>query len=169
MTPLRSRSSRQLLEGKVVRVQESPFDPGAETNAFLKLNSNSGGIATFIGQVRDFQDDPNQKISGLELEHYPGMTEKELDRICLDARTRWPLDDVSVIHRYGPMKPGDAIVMVCTASAHRGDAFAACEFIMDWLKTQAPFWKREHTETDTSWVDAKTSDDDRAARWTSDD
>lgn len=153
----------------MIRVQENPFDPGAETTLFLSRNSNSGGVATFIGQVRDFQDNPDQKISVLELEHYPGMTEKELDRICSDARARWPLDDISVIHRYGTMKPGDAIVMVCTASAHRSDAFAACEFIMDWLKTQAPFWKREHTGADTSWVDAKTSDDDRAARWTSND
>ncbi|MDE0799262.1 MAG: molybdenum cofactor biosynthesis protein MoaE [Rhodospirillaceae bacterium] len=153
----------------VIRVQKKPFDPGAETNLFLDRNSNSGGVASFIGQVRDFQDDTDQKISVLELEHYPGMTEKELGRICSAARARWPLDDASVIHRYGPMKPGDAIVMVFTASAHRADAFAACEFIMDWLKTQAPFWKRERAGTDTSWVDAKTSDDDRASRWTSDD
>lgn len=152
----------------MIRVQGEPLDVGAETNRFLSDNPNSGGIATFIGQVRDFHtgtEDSKQKISVLELEHYPGMTEKELGRICSEAKSRWPLDDVLVIHRYGAMQPGDAIVMVCAASAHRADAFGACEFIMDWLKTNAPFWKREQTTEGTSWVDAKASDDERAARW----
>ena len=156
----------------MIRVQSEPFDPGAETNRFLSDNPNSGGIATFIGQVRDFHtntETPEQKISDLELEHYPGMTEKELDRICSEALSRWPLDDTLVVHRYGAMQPGDAIVMVCTASAHRDAAFEACEFIMDWLKTNAPFWKREQTTSGTSWVDAKKSDDQRTARWTESD
>ncbi len=154
----------------MIKVQAQSFDPGAEINSFLARNSNSGGVASFIGQVRDFQSDsnnPNRKISTLELEHYPEMTEKELGRICREAESRWPMDDTLIIHRHGLMHPGDTIVLVCTAATHRGDAFAACEFLMDWLKTQAPFWKRESTEEGTTWVEAKTSDTDRAARWQS--
>lgn len=156
----------------MIRVQNEPFDAGAETNSFLTRNSNSGGIATFIGQVRDFQDlspTASKTISALELEHYPGMTEKELERIANEARTKWPLNDLLVIHRYGRMEPGDSIVLVCTAATHRGDAFSACEFVMDWLKTQAPFWKREYSDTDSSWVTAKESDNARAERWTKND
>ncbi len=152
----------------MIQVQGEPFDAGAEINLFLTHNANSGGVATFIGQVRDFQEqesERNKSISALELEHYPGMTEKELERISNEARTRWPLDDVLVIHRHGRMSPGEPIVLVCAAATHRGDAFTACEFIMDWLKTQAPFWKREHSETESSWVNAKESDDTRAERW----
>jgi molybdopterin synthase catalytic subunit len=152
----------------MIIVQDAPFDAGKEINAFLKTNSNSGGVATFVGQVRNFQTNPDgstTSIGRLELEHYPGMTEKELQRIADESRTRWPLDDVHVIHRFGAMKPGDPIVLVCTAAAHRGDAFSACEFIMDWLKTDAPFWKREQTDSGVSWVDARESDSDRAARW----
>lgn len=160
----------------MIRVQNVPFDPGAELNTFLARNPNSGGVANFIGQVRDFNSPdidniksspslPKEMISSLELEHYPGMTEKELRRICDDAKSRWPLDDMIVIHRYGVMTPGDPIVLVCTAATHRGDAFAACEFVMDWLKTHAPFWKREHSSTGASWVEAKAVDDNRSARW----
>ena len=160
----------------MIRVQDSPFDPGAELNSFLARNRNSGGVANFVGQVRNFNSPDTDShapptsqqqsaISSLELEHYPGMTEKELARICDDANSRWPLDDIFVIHRYGVMTPGDPIVLVCTAATHRGDAFAACEFVMDWLKTHAPFWKREHTNIGASWVEAKQVDDDRTARW----
>lgn len=156
----------------MIRVQSEPFDAGTETNLFLSRNANSGGVATFIGQVRDFQDQDSgssKTISALELEHYPGMTEKELERIAAEAHTRWPLNDILVIHRYGRMDLGEAIVLVCAAATHRGDAFSACEFVMDWLKTQAPFWKREHSNTDSSWVDAKKSDDTRAERWNKND
>lgn len=152
----------------MIRVQQGPFDPGTEINAFLAANANSGAIATFIGQVRNFlthNEPSSQKITALELEHYPGMTQKELERIAEDAGQRWPLDDILIIHRFGEMQPGHAIVLVCTAATHRGDAFEACEFLMDWLKTKAPFWKREETESGSSWVDARASDDDRAARW----
>ncbi len=152
----------------MIRVQDTSFDPGVEINGFLARNANAGAVATFIGQVRDFATSENGQhstITGLELEHYAGMTEKELTRLAEDAGARWSLDDVFIIHRYGKMTPGDPIVLVCTASAHRQDAFAACEFLMDWLKTQAPFWKREETDTDTVWVEARQSDDDRAARW----
>ncbi len=152
----------------MIRVQDAPFDSGAEINLFLKQNANSGAVATFIGQVRDFDgstENASGSITSLELEHYAGMTDKELSRIADEARNRWPLDDVLIVHRHGKMKPGEAIVLVCTASAHRADAFSACEFLMDWLKTKAPFWKREETEAGESWVKATDSDDARAARW----
>lgn len=155
----------------MIRVQGTHFDPGAEINSFLGRNPNSGGIATFIGQVRDFQPAQNSsssEVTSLELEHYPGMTEKELERIVADSFTRWPLDDALVIHLYGQMKPGDSIVLVCTAATHRGDAFASCEFIMDWLKTKAPFWKREQTQAGTTWVAARANDTERADRWAKD-
>lgn len=152
----------------VIKVQSEPLNAGEEINTFLTSNPNSGGIATFIGQVRDFQEQgsgESASVAALELEHYPGMTEKELERISAEAQKRWTLDAVLVIHRHGRMSPGDTIVLVCTASTHRGDAFSACEFIMDWLKTQAPFWKREHSGTDSTWVDARESDGTRAKRW----
>ena len=153
----------------MIRVQGAPFDSGAEINLFLKQSANSGAVATFIGQVRDFdgsKETAGRTITSLELEHYAGMTEKELSRIADEAHTRWPLDNLLIIHRFGKMTPGEAIVLVCTASAHRADAFAACEFLMDWLKTKAPFWKREETEDGASWVKATNADDARAARWT---
>ena len=152
----------------MILVQDTPFDPGAEINRFLSQNQKAGAVATFIGQVRDYigvPENDSTRITSLELEHYDGMTEKELGRIADEARTRWPLEDVLVIHRHGKMEPGEAIVLVCTASAHRADAFSACEFLMDWLKTKAPFWKREQTEASVSWVNAAESDDIRAARW----
>lgn len=152
----------------MIKVQKEVFDPGALINTFLSANSNSGGVATFIGQVRDFQGDPNApstSVSALELEHYPGMTEKELSRLESEARERWPLDDAFIVHRYGVLTPGDPIVLVCTASAHREAAFDACEFLMDQLKTNAPFWKRESTNTGLTWVAARKTDELRADGW----
>lgn len=152
----------------MIRVQDSAFDAGAEINQFLAQNATSGAVATFVGQVRDFTqtaDGRGKTITELELEHYPGMTEKELERLTAEAEDRWSLDDVLIIHRHGKMAPAEPIVLVCTASAHREDAFSACEFLMDWLKTQAPFWKREDTDQGTAWVDARQSDEERAARW----
>ncbi len=152
----------------MIRVQDAPINAGTEINLFLQQNSNSGGVATFIGQVRGFQENDNgepRTITSLELEHYQGMTEKELSRISDESCSRWPLDAVLVLHRYGKMTPGETIVLVCTAAAHRGDAFAACEFLMDWLKTKAPFWKREDTGSGVSWVKARESDTARADRW----
>jgi len=152
----------------MICVQKDAFDPGLLTNNFLSANSNSGGVATFIGQVRDFQGDklnPDASVFLLELEHYPGMTEKELSRLESEARKRWDLEDVFVIHRFGALKPSEPIVLVCTASAHREAAFEACEFLMDQLKTNAPFWKREKTETGQAWVSARNSDKLRADKW----
>lgn len=152
----------------MIRVQDTALNPGVEINSFLEQNQNAGGVATFIGQVRDFQEDGSDrspKVVSLNLEHYPGMTEKEMRRIADESCSRWPLDDVLVIHRFGKMAPGEAIVLVCTAATHRGDAFAACEFLMDWLKTKAPFWKREKTISGATWVEARISDATRAARW----
>ncbi len=151
----------------MIRVRQKPFDPGDEINAFCTHNANSGAIATFIGQVRDYvsSESGTGSVSELILEHYPGMTEKELARIADEAASRWSLDDTLVIHRFGPLTPSEAIVLVCTASAHRGDAFSACEFIMDWLKTSAPFWKKEVSPDGSEWVEARESDDHRAAEW----
>lgn len=152
----------------MIRVQRAAFDPGAEVNGFCARNATSGGIATFIGQMRDFRGPSRaegETITAMTLEHYPGMAERQLEELVKDARTRWPLDDVLIIHRHGPLTPGEAIVLVATATAHRGDAFAACEFLMDWLKTQAPFWKQETTADSATWVEARASDEDQAARW----
>src|SRR5258708_7729780 len=129
-----------------IRVQKERFDAGAELNSFLKRNSGSGGVASFVGQMRDFRGldrAQGQTLSAMTLEHYPGMAEQQLADLLVEANERWALDDVCVIHRHGDFAPGDPIVLVITASSHRGPAFAACEFIMDWLKTKAPFWKRE--------------------------
>jgi molybdopterin synthase catalytic subunit len=144
----------------MIRIQPEPFDVGAEYSAFKKGRTETGGYAMFVGSVRG-----EGEIATLTLEHYPGMTEDALAAIELDTRARWRLDDVLVVHRYGPMKPGEDIVLVITASAHRQDAFDACQFLMDWLKTKAPFWKLEETPDGTRWVDAKSSDDAAAARW----
>ena len=122
-----------------------------------------GGVASFVGLVRDAND--GHAIRGMTLEHYPGMTEKALEDICEQARGRWDLIDVVVIHRVGSLAPGDRIVLVGVAGAHRGEAFEACEFIMDYLKTRAPFWKREETPQGARWVEARESDDTAAGRW----
>ena len=151
-----------------IRVQHEAFDAGAEINAFCARNATSGGVATFIGQMRDFRGPDRARgepVTAMTLDHYPGMAERELAQLVAEARTRWPLDDVLVIHRFGTLAPGDAIVLVATATAHRGDAFAACAFIMDWLKTKAPFWKKETTPSGADWVEARDADAAQAARW----
>lgn len=147
-----------------IRVQREPFDAGAEIAAFLATVPKSGGVATFIGQVRDFKGS-GETVHAMTLEHYPGMAERALETLAADAGGRWPLDGALIIHRYGELHPGEAIVLVATATAHRADAFAACEFLMDWLKTKAPFWKKEATSDGVSWVSASAGDDARAERW----
>jgi molybdopterin synthase catalytic subunit len=147
----------------MIRVQQEDFDVGRELAALTEGNHAIGGVAVFVGLVRDMAG--GAEISAMTLEHYPAMTEKMLTEIEAEARERWPLEASLVIHRYGRLEPGDQIVMVATASAHRQAAFEACEFLMDWLKTKAPFWKLEETEQGAQWVDARDSDDAAAARW----
>ena len=146
-----------------VRVQEADFDTGKELEALMRGRRDVGAVASFVGIVREASD--GARVSGMTLEHYPGMTEKALESICAEARARWDLTDTLVIHRVGPLRPGDRIVLVGVASAHRGDAFAACEFIIDYLKTRAPFWKREDTPEGSRWVEARSSDDTAAEKW----
>jgi molybdopterin synthase catalytic subunit len=147
----------------IVRVQFADFDVGRELEALGAGRRDVGAVASFTGLVRDAND--GQAIRAMTLEHYPGMTEKALEDICAQAHARWDLIDTLVIHRVGPLQPGDRIVLVGVASAHRGEAFAACEFIMDYLKTRAPFWKKEDTPEGGKWVDARDSDDKAAERW----
>ena len=142
-----------------VSVQEADFDVGAEIEALGARTDNAGAVASFVGLVR------GGEILAMTLEHYPGMTEKALAEIVVEARRRWQLLGVRVIHRVGRLSPGERIVFVAVSSSHRHDAFAACEFIMDYLKTQAPFWKREDTAAGGRWVDARESDDTALARW----
>lgn len=144
-----------------IRVQENDFDVGAETRALSAGRTDVGAVATFVGLVRGASDG----VHSMTLEHYPGMTEQALADIVAQAKARWALLAVQVIHRVGPLQPGDQIVFVGVASRHRGEAFAACEFIMDFLKTRAPFWKKEETPEGARWVDARDTDDDAAARW----
>ena len=146
-----------------VRVQEADFDVGAELNALRAGDARVGALASFVGLVRD--DNHGVGVSEMTLEHYPGMTEKALTAIVDEAKTRWDIYGALVIHRVGPLRPCDQIVLVAVTSAHRGEAFAACEFIMDYLKTRAPFWKREATPDGARWVDARDSDDSAAERW----
>ena len=146
-----------------VRVQEADFDVGAELAALRAGDARVGALASFVGLVRDSND--GSSVSGMTLEHYPGMTEKALAAIVAEARGRWAIYDALVIHRVGLLQPGDQIVLVAVTSGHRGEAFAACEFIMDYLKTRAPFWKKEATPDGGRWVDARESDDGAAARW----
>ena len=138
-----------------VSVQAEDFDVGFEIED-ISRNNGIGAVASFVGLVRDVE---------MTLEHYPGMTERAIARIVEQAKGRWQVMDCTVIHRYGALRPNDRIVLVAVASAHRGDAFAACEFIMDYLKTQAPFWKKEQGAEGPRWVEAKSSDDQAAARW----
>ena len=147
-----------------VRVQTQDFDISAEIAALRAGQAGVGAVASFIGTVRDSND--GSGVTTMSLEHYPGMTERAISDICDQARVRWRLLDTLVIHRVGELAPMDQIVLVVVTSAHRGDAFAACEFIMDLLKTQAPFWKKEKTPNGARWVDARDSDDQAAARWT---
>ena len=146
-----------------VRVQTEDFDLGAELACLRAGDARVGALASFVGLVRDRND--GSGVSEMTLEHYPGMTEKALEAIVQEARGRWDIYDALVIHRVGPLKPTDQIVLVAVTSAHRGEAFAACEFIMDYLKTRAPFWKREVTPDGARWVDARDSDDSAAQRW----
>lgn len=146
-----------------VRVQSADFDVAREIAELRRGDPRVGAVAVFIGTVRDVND--AAMIRTLTLEHYPGMTEKALAGIVAEAKARWDLIDALVIHRVGELAPADQIVMVGVTSAHRGEAFAACEFIMDYLKTRAPFWKKEATPAGERWVDARASDDDAAARW----
>ena len=146
-----------------IRVQTEDFDLSTETAALAAGNARIGAIASFIGLVRDISD--GSGVSTLSLEHYPGMTEKALTKIVDDARARWDVIDCTVIHRVGELKPTDQIVLVIVASSHRGDAFDACEFIMDYLKTEAPFWKKEQTPEGSRWVDSRESDSSAAMRW----
>ena len=138
-----------------IAIQQQDFDLGVEVKA-ISGNPKIGAVASFIGLVRDV---------AMTLEHYPGMTERAIAKIVDEAKGRWQVMDCTVIHRYGALKPNDQSVLVAVASAHRGDAFAACEFIMDYLKTQAPFWKKEQTAEGARWVEAKDSDDKAAERW----
>lgn len=145
-----------------VRVQEEPFDFGAEANAFATGRTDAGAVVTFTGIVRDLV---RGDLDRMVIEHYPGMTERALEKIEADARARWDLRDVLIIHRYGAMGPGDMIMMVATASPHRVDAFEAAEFLMDFLKSRAPFWKKEITQSGEEWVASKAEDEDALSRW----
>lgn len=146
-----------------VRVQTEDFNAGEEITRLQAERKDIGAVVSFIGLVRDIND--GDTVSQLTLEHYPGMTEKSLSAIADQAKTRWNISDVLIIHRVGTLQPCDQIVMVVVAGGHRGDAFAACEFVMDYLKTEAPFWKKELTQDGERWVEAKDSDDDAKARW----
>jgi molybdopterin synthase catalytic subunit len=143
-------------------VQEAAFDLGQETNAFAQGRTDLGAVVTFTGVVRDTGE---ARLQAMEIEHYPGMTEKALNGIAEEAQARWSLGDVLVIHRYGQLQAGEMIMMVATAARHRKDAFEAAEFLMDYLKSRAPFWKREVTAEGASWVDARDEDEAALARW----
>ena len=146
-----------------VRVQTEDFDLSTEVAALRAQNPKVGAVACFVGTVRDINE--GETVETMELEHYPGMTEKSLEAIVDAARERWPGTEVLIVHRVGKLMPLDQIVLVATTSKHRGNAFASCEFVMDYLKTQAPFWKKEKTESGERWVDARVADDEALARW----
>ena len=152
-----------------VSVQEADFDVGAETQALAAGRADVGAVASFVGYVRADklagESAAEQAVSAMTLEHYPGMTEKSLEAIVAEAESRWSLLGVRVIHRFGRLVPGERIVFVGVAGSHRGEAFAACEFIMDYLKTRAPFWKKEDTPEGGRWVDARDADDAAAEKW----
>jgi molybdopterin synthase catalytic subunit len=147
----------------MVRVQEAPFDVGAELFRLTRGRTDIGALATFVGLVRDIAGD--RPISAMTLEHYPGMTESKLIEIEAEANRRWPLQASLIVHRYGRMLPGEPIVLVATASEHRAAALEACAFLIDWLKTKAPFWKLEEGPGGSRWVEARSTDDEAAARW----
>ena len=146
-----------------VKIQTADFDVGAEIAALRRGNRKIGAVASFIGTVRDVND--GDAVKEMTLEHYPGMTEKAIEEIVGQARARWDVVDALVIHRVGTLRPADQIVLVVVAGSHRGEVFAACEFIMDYLKTQAPFWKKEHRAEGARWVEAKATDDAATERW----
>jgi molybdopterin synthase catalytic subunit len=147
----------------VIRVQREDFDVGGEIERMVAGNRRIGGLCVFVGLVRDLAD--GAPVAAMTLEHYPKMTEKQLAAIDAEACARWPLDRTLIIHRYGRLRPGDRIVLVAVASAHRQAAFEACQFLIDWLKTKAPFWKKEEGAGGDRWVEARTIDDALAARW----
>ena len=146
-----------------IRIQEKDFDLSAEIAALRKGDPRVGAVVSFLGTVRDMND--GSQVKGMTLEHYPGMTEKALQEILDQAKARWDIYQTLVIHRVGPLLPEDQIVLVAVTSAHRGEAFAACEFIMDYLKTAAPFWKKEDTPEGARWVDSRVTDEAAMARW----
>jgi molybdopterin synthase catalytic subunit len=148
-----------------VRVQQEDFDLGREVDALVRRDPKIGAVASFVGLVRDSND--GSAVAEMTLEHYPGMTERALEDIVAQAKARWDVMDALVIHRYGRLLPGDRIVLVAVVGAHRGAAFAACEFIIDYLKTRAPFWKKERTPAGARWVEARDSDGAAAQRWES--
>jgi molybdopterin synthase catalytic subunit len=148
----------------MIRLQQAPFDVGAELAAMTRGRTDIGGLASFIGLVRDLAGE--RPITALTLEHYPGMTEKKLAEIETEAHRRWPLDAALIIHRYGQLQPGERIVLVATASPHREAALAACHFLIDWLKTDAPFWKSEETPAGERWVESRLEDEAAKRRWT---
>lgn len=147
----------------MIRVQTNDFDPGEEIARLSAGRDDIGAVVSFVGLVRG--ESHGEKLVNMTLEHFPGMTERELDRIADEARARWSLQGVSVVHRIGELKPGERIVLVVTAAVHRRAAFEAAEFLMDYLKTKAPFWKRELRTSGEHWVEARGSDDEAAARW----
>ena len=147
----------------MIRVQEGPFDVGAELAALSAGRTDIGAVASFVGLVRDVAGD--QAIGAMTLEHYPGMTERKLTEIEAEANARWPLQASLIVHRYGRMLPGEPIVLVATAAQHRAAALEACAFLIDWLKTKAPFWKLEETGAASRWVEARDTDERAAARW----
>jgi molybdopterin synthase catalytic subunit len=147
----------------LIRVQQEDFDVSAELERLTAGNSAIGGLCVFVGLVRDFAG--QQTVAGLSLEHYPGMTERQLAAIEEEARRRWPLAASLIVHRFGRLAPGDRIVLVAVAAAHRAPAFEACWFLIDWLKTKAPFWKAEETAAGRQWVEAEAGDEEAARRW----
>jgi len=146
-----------------IKVQREDFDPGAELEALTRGRHGIGGAVSFVGLVRDVHGE--RQVGAMTLEHYPGMTERQLASIEAEALKRWPLDAALIVHRFGRLEPGDRIVLVITASAHRQAAFEACMFLVDWLKTRAPFWKLEATDQGERWVEARATDDAAAAKW----
>lgn len=146
-----------------VRIQSEDFDLAHEVAQLRAGNAKVGAIVSFVGTVRDLNE--GASVAEMELEHYPGMTEQSIEAIIEQAKARWPIDGALVIHRVGPLKPLDQIVLVAVTSPHRGEAFSACEFIIDYLKTEAPFWKKEQTPDGARWVDARNSDDEALRKW----
>jgi molybdopterin synthase catalytic subunit len=144
-----------------IRVQAEPFDLGVEAKAFAARQSGMGAVVTFTGIVRDLDGD----LRAMEIEHYPGMTEAALTAIAEEAQARWPIGDALILHRYGRLAPDDMIMMVATSARHRGDAFEAAAFLMDFLKSRAPFWKKEVTGAEARWVEARDEDEDALSRW----
>jgi molybdopterin synthase catalytic subunit len=146
-----------------IRIQTEPFDPAAEQDALRRGQPQIGALVAFVGLMREFN--AGSKVQAMTLEHYPGMTERALEAIAAEARRRWQLDGIRIVHRVGWLEPEAPIVLVAVTSRHRGDAFRACELIIDYLKTEAPFWKKEQTETGARWVEARSCDNDAKARW----